>query len=532
MKSVGFLLLLILQPASSSRKRQVRSYIEVQQQIFALRDEFAASIRQKYGYTVSLGSFGFFFLSDCAVYNLTSCFALNPGSPYGYAHLPPGPRENVPFRGCVTKTGNCGNGCQAGDKTLYQGVCKDDLPMQWRLEQSEAVVIIMQTPPKAMYWSWTSYLMSRYYVNESRTREPDIGDFDPLDVKCPDGPARCQTFNSLGDPINHRTVADSAGSSSTGFDELVAVVFTGDKTTYDALNHVLRKDILGDNDAHIYPYPVDMLNMGVDTDERDMLTMLLRIAYPEDPEVMKQYYDYAPIGVVRVTPPEPVVAPPQYYLRSDLSFTDRGTGKLERAPGMSAARLRAYVDELAKKIQGAHGGKKLLFEFQRPFFDSGLDCFDEGTECNGDCGDTLYPISKNVYSKRHSTIDNGNNEIYVVFGVNHKATGQATYSSVALYWFNTLSGIFAPSSENGFDGSAAVYLGEDHPANPYLFAYRFARNCSGKPYCYDVPKTGDISVPEGGQVFWIERMYLQPETGTGQNPDETILAKVLHIGFP
>ena len=114
--------------------------------------------------TIQKGSFTFFFLKDCSKYHLPSCFALNADSPYGLTLLPPAPAEQNPFRGCVTKTGRCGNSCNpTNDPDLFHGVCVDQLPMQWRLGQDEAVVLIGRSPPRTKYWSITSYLMSQYY---------------------------------------------------------------------------------------------------------------------------------------------------------------------------------------------------------------------------------------------------------------------------------------------------------------------------------------------------------------------------------
>ena len=54
-------------------------------------------------------------------------------------------------------------------------------------------------------------------------------------------------------------------------------MFTGSKTTYNAINAVLKTDL--GLDAQLYPYPTDILQMGVDSDDRDMMTMLMRVAY-------------------------------------------------------------------------------------------------------------------------------------------------------------------------------------------------------------------------------------------------------------
>ena len=68
-----------------------------------------------------------------------------------------------------------------------------------------------------------------------------------------------------------------------------------------------------------------------------------------------------------------------------------------------------------------------------------------------------------------------------------------------------------------------------HPRT-HLVYIKQARTCGeNEPYCFAVPMTGDVSLPKDGMVMWIERMYVQPGTGTGQRPDETFLARVKHF---
>ena len=111
---------------------------------------------------------------------------------YGMTLLPPGPRETTQYKGCITKNGVCGDGCNpTADPTLNNGVCINGMPMQWRLERDEAVVLIAQAPSRSKYWSVTSYLMSRFYKESPRIREPTLTWIQGLAVKCPDVRVLC-----------------------------------------------------------------------------------------------------------------------------------------------------------------------------------------------------------------------------------------------------------------------------------------------------------------------------------------------------
>lgn len=410
------------------------------------------------------------------------------------------------------------------------------------------------------------------------------------------------------------------------------------------------------------PVPTDLLNLDRgDVNERDILSQLMRVAYADNKTEMDEYYTSTPLAVLRVTPASTMngvsgTSSSSHYTRSDARFTSRKDTPIERGGSeLSHKQLQNDLRELGAAIRAKHNGGAET-PFIKPFFTTGFDCIDEGTECNADCPDTLYPISGNVYdgvgcevipvlsigtplaflaaglaflayfapSKQRgckapgraatcsatanartslnpdtdsklgwcwadccpnsccakltesavlwwcvaalvtlvaffavmgpvlhlygswckwghaATIDSGDRDFYVVYGVNHKATGHATYSSITAYHYEKLSGIVAKSSESGFRDSAAPYLGTTHRANDYLFAYRFARDCvkagltagsTNEPsdYCFDVPKEGPSSLPLNAKIFWIARMYINPKTGTGPSAEKTILGSVLHF---
>jgi hypothetical protein len=128
-------------------------------------------------------------------------------------------------------------------------------------------------------------------------------------------------------------------------------------------------------------------------------------------------------------------------------------------------------------------------------------------------------------------LDSGPNDVFIVYGVNHAATGHSEYASITAYRYSKLSGLVSKSSEDGYLGSANMYLpgGAKHRSSPYLFAYAFARDCSSyhqhhngedRLFCYDVPFD---KLPLGEYIFWIERskmnsvarMIVEPLIGVG-----------------
>ena len=382
--------------------------------------------------TVQQGAYSFFFLSDCSKYDLPSCFALNADSPYGMTLLPSAPDEPE-YRGCISKTGRCGNGCNpSNDPELSKSVCIDELPMQWRIGKDEAIILLGETPPKSKYWSITGYLMSHFYDQSSRTKEANFSTWtQKVAVSCQEnGPARCQNFASLGQPYNYLT---------GGFKRPFAYVLTASTRTFKTIKSSIETLIPEIKQVILLPLPDDLLHLGTDDDSKDMLTQLMRIAYPENNTEMQEYYKRPPISVLRVTPTQapptqaprtqapPTQTPANYYSRRDVHFLSRLTGQQESGgrntslssslPLVSHTQLLEDLEVLANGIREKHGIGIVLtnsttlvrrgpplradsYTFMRPFFTTGLDCIDDGTECNGDTADTLYPISGNIYKAR------------------------------------------------------------------------------------------------------------------------------------
>jgi len=241
---------------------------------------------------------------------------------------------------------------------------------------------------------------------------------------------------------------------------------------------------------------------------------------------------------------------------------------------LTGAALNESFYRLGEAIKAKHGESlaftELPFVFQ--WFEKGVDCLKTGTRCQLDSPDTLYPLSLNVWRSKgcalvdpddeqrgssnfydgdlytdlcdegnEATIDgtaNTEHDFWVVYGVNHKATGRSAYASVTLYDYERLAGITAHSSEDGYPGTAAYYLGEDDPAADYLWVRQYARDCAASGlktdeeggFCYSIPSEGDVYVPIGGEIMFITRMYDNPEHHAGPLASQTILPNTLHFG--
>jgi hypothetical protein len=134
----------------------------------------------------------------------------------------------------------------------------------------------------------------------------------------------------------------------------------------------------------------------------------------------------------------------------------------------------------------------------------------------------FYPFLRDPFI----TLGDDPNEFFIIYGVNHVATGKATYQNFGIYGADVWNGIKAITDAD-FSGSAEEYL-PDNPNAKYLYVYKIARNCDGEPYCFEVP-TGPgaygIGLDQPISVCW--RIYLEPATKTGPSYSEIVYDRAI-----
>jgi hypothetical protein len=132
-----------------------------------------------------------------------------------------------------------------------------------------------------------------------------------------------------------------------------------------------------------------------------------------------------------------------------------------------------------------------------------------------------------MYSRSTPTwLNDTPRDFLIVVGVHHVETGKARYVNLAAYHTRRLMGVGAVTDLD-MNGSADLYLPQ-HPLRKYLYAYKFARDCHGEPFCFTVP-TGQLGVPLDEALMLIERPYLEPATDTGPLPSQLMTPMVLHF---
>jgi hypothetical protein len=194
---------------------------------------------------------------------------------------------------------------------------------------------------------------------------------------------------------------------------------------------------------------------------------------------------------------------------------------LPHGTGQTEAHLESAVDELETAIRAAHPGAALTTSTSTLVDIDGYDCIDSNTNCFGDTSDTVY-----VRNLPARLLGNDPAELFVVFGVNHEATGKARYASAAVYWIQKLAGVASYDSPD-MPGSADLYL-PSHPDRHLLYAIKVKRDCTAESYCLEVP-VDFPGVPLNAFPLFLFRAYMEPGKTVGPLGSELVLPRVIKV---
>ncbi|MBF0550444.1 MAG: hypothetical protein HQK60_07905, partial [Deltaproteobacteria bacterium] len=137
-----------------------------------------------------------------------------------------------------------------------------------------------------------------------------------------------------------------------------------------------------------------------------------------------------------------------------------------------------------------------------------------------------------VYLRNEGNFNLADDEFLIVYGVNHEATGKATYSNFSVYDACKACGVagensrtLAGSAIDYFAGTSNIPLHVDK-----LYAWKVARDCKDDVHCTTVP-TGPCpsAIEKNGQMFIGFRAYVEPATKIGPAYTEIIFDRVIRF---
>ncbi|MBP1929490.1 hypothetical protein J2741_002037 [Methanolinea mesophila] len=407
-----------------------------------------------------------------------------------------------------------------------------------RLRPDEGVIYLGPTPPPCDYFSFTVYLWVRH-----------------KDSLVPKGDWMNAAVN---DPLNNALIKTEGGG--TPFGQQTMVIFTPDRGVYERVAAHARE--AGYPESMINPYiiPSGLLNLGVypETPLADSFIILLRTANFVSKTQGDQYLsDNHYARVWRVTPetapvldPYPTPDPRVRKWKSERELYPDLENGLERLKNAIIAQTPNASYESYESIRWFADSRDVLEETDpsSPLYHKFVA---------GEGSDT--PYLRTSLSGEAANFVLGNDDMVVVYGVNHAATGLATYSNFGVYgdWItcscqdNPMQYVFGcgDRSWNGvtgmsshvFTGSAEEYIPGD-PMAPYLYAVKVLRqppqDTNEKYYVVVPTSTPEHPCAEPGYCLGLDdpimigyRAYLNPHTASGADYDDIIHDRAIRFSL-
>ena len=403
-----------------------------------------------------------------------SCYAINPSTPYMQIKLPkaPGQTSNNTISDAPINPGNAG------------------LWLDYHMRPDEAIVYIGITPPACDYFSYTSYLAGRHYPPQERIT---------------------RLYGSLGDSLSLSRLQEEPAYQSDVFSQPIIIIFTGDKNADQKVRDSLRKAGYPEDIMHTMIIPKDIFRFGLEN-QTDTFTNLHRFAFFHNATEGDEYTNSTPGMVFRLTPE--TEEKPDYYPVPEL--IPRGNGDTRELD------LTRDVEELREAIVARYGADHVENLTTKVWIFEGYDAIQRGIDGLGDIRDTVY------LNTTDTILGDKPGECIIVYGVNHAATGKATYSNFGLYSEKALNGIGGVSNHD-YTGTAEEFL-PDNPNAKYLYVAKISREDDGRNTTAVIRSgIGAHGIEPDTPCFVGFRAYVEPETGVSPAWSEIVYDQAMKI---
>ena len=231
----------------------------------------------------------------------------------------------------------------------------------------------------------------------------------------------------------------------------MALIFTPDKGTDARVRAALQHAGYPAAIINTVVFPASMLNLGYG-ETADELRIVMRNAIWQEQADGDAYIANKPLNIFRVTPRTPSTANPLPAPRLRV----RGTGESEMD-------LRNKLGELRAGIIAANPGLNATDIFSIPAIGyEGYDYMQRGIWEGGDARDAFYLDAGYIPEfGTNDMITLADDEFLMVYGVNHVATGKATYMSINVYSSDEGKLSIGTALDDQFMGTATPYLPGD-----------------------------------------------------------------------
>ena len=361
------------------------------------------------------------------------------------------------------------------------------IPLFYTMRPDEAFVLIGRTPPECTYYSYRSYLYNRYFEDAS--------------------PKRTKIYASLGDTQSLYNMPEGRDVPDS-FNRFFMIISVADKNTTDAIRNAAIALGINDDDIYVDVIPGNTMQMGLDA-KADFFNFFHRAVLFNDPVEEDQYTNNPPLEWLRITPN--VFSPPDYLPVPDLR--PRGTGTTEFHLNNGFEQLREQI--VQKYI--ADYDSTILSSFQ--WIPEGYEAIETRFNARGENHDALY-LRTPVFQFQED-------DIIVMFGVNHTKTNKATYCNAGIIGFLAKNGLGGVNNLE-FQGTAHEFLVDSSLADNF-YVWKFARTqLDEQTYVIPPDLNHDYTgIDYGALAVLIFRSYVEPATKVGPAYSEIIMDQAI-----
>jgi hypothetical protein len=395
---------------------------------------------------------------------------------------------------------------------------KRAMPVNYLLRQDEAILIVGSTPPPMAYYSFQTMLFARYNLATNKYDPATGGFFAPYEA----------TVAYLGDTVNYLTVRTTG---STPYNRPMAFISTGNRQTRERLRAALRAAGYPDAVINTETLPPSLVRFGYDKGDQFLFTMRMAIAAGgnkafDDFEKAVQGGNVMQVFRVRPQnkfPSDPLPAP---------ALRTRGTGQTEMDLYPTMEKLRQAI--LDRHATGFNAEE--LDTFLPDSIPEGYPAIQRGIAYLGPGRDGSAGYGRDANYWVSSWFDLPDDAFAIVYGVDHAATGKATYSSAAVYLDKTIAAGVSDINSADFvanPNTARSFL-PGEPGIDKFYVWKVKRNCNGEPTCLDARLLRPEHIANCATKIAADapvrvgfRQYAEPATKVGPADAELIYDRVI-----
>lgn len=361
------------------------------------------------------------------------------------------------------------------------------IPLFYTMRPDEAFVLIGNTPPECMYYSYRSYLYNRYYDDVT--------------------PHRVKIFASLGDTKSLYNMSEGRIVPDP-FNRFFMLISAADSNTVATIKACALSAGISENDIYVDVMPIDTLHMGLGV-KADWFSFLHRAVLFSDSNAHNQYVNNPPLEFLRITPVDS--AANAFYPFPTLRV--RGTDTTE-------FHLNNGLDQLRQEIVNSYIADYDTINLPSyQWIPEGFVAIATRFNARGENRDALYLRTDFFHFFR--------NDIIVVFGANHAKTNKAVYCNAGIVGAEAINGLGGVNSLQ-FGGTAQTFLSDSILADSF-YVWKFARTQLDSQTFVVPPDSNNnyTGIDYGALALMVFRSYVEPATKVGPIASELILDQAI-----